>query len=266
MKIGFIGGGRMATALAIGIARNFKDASIAVSDPSPTAVDVFQKAVEDAGGSTKVCESNQQLVDSNPFVFLAVKPQVIESAVADVEIKDSQSVFVSVLAGTTISKLTSLLNSDRIIRAMPNTPCLIGAGAIAVCKSNSIDESSFETVRSIFDQVGTVVEVPERLLDAVTGLSGSGPAFVFTFVEAMTDAGVLAGLPRDIAGSLALQTVLGSAKLIEDSGEHPATLRDNVTSPGGTTIHGMQALENSGFRNSVINAVKAAADRSAELG
>lgn len=255
----------MATALAIGIVKNLKDASVAVADPKPSAIESFCDAIKAAGGSTEVHETNQQLIDSSEFVFLAVKPQVIESAVAGCQASDPATVFVSVLAGTTIGKLASLLHSNRIVRSMPNTPCLVSAGAIAVCKSDDVDASSFEKVRMMFEQVGLVVDVPERLLDAVTGLSGSGPAFVFTFVEAMTDAGVLAGLPPNIAAKLALQTVIGSTKLLQESGEHPATLRDNVTSPGGTTIHGLSALESSGFRNSIVNAVKAATERSAEL-
>ena len=260
MKIGFVGAGQMATAIASGIASNFSGTDVFVFDPADSALDSFEQNV-----STKInrCANNQAVVDASELVILAVKPQVVETAVADVEAGDTS--FVSVIAGTRIAKLSKLIGSDKILRAMPNTPCLIGQGVAALCRSENFPHDHFEKVVEMFSALGATIEVPERLLDAVTGLSGSGPAFVYTFVESLIDAGVVVGLPRESARTLALQTVIGSLQMLVESGEHPAVLRDRVTSPAGTTIHGMEQLEHLGFRGSVIAAVRAAAERSAEL-
>ena len=265
MKIGFIGAGRMASALAVGIAKSDIKVEIHAFDPSQKAILNFEESVDGAGGHIKKCASNQAVIEQCEFVFVAVKPQVLRTALDGIESQKADCVFVSVIAGTKIETLTKLLDSKRIVRTMPNTPCLIGKGAIAVSGSDAVTVEELDKIKTLLSAVGVVVEVAENLLDAVTGLSGSGPAFVYTFLEALIDAGVLAGLPRDIAKTLAVQTAEGSVQMLLDSDSHPALLRDKVTSPGGTTIHGMEKLEQLGFRESILAAVRAATERSKEL-
>lgn len=266
MKFGFIGCGQMATALSVGIARSIDECEFVIHDPSEVASVNMTEHLEQAGASAIKCQSNQQVIDQSDFVFIAVKPQSVSEAFAAVDASSVDAIFVSVVAGTRISELTTLLGSKKLVRTMPNTPCLIGKGAIGVSASSSVTDKEMDLIKSFLATVGIVVEVSEDLLDAVTGLSGSGPAYVFTFIEALIDAGVLAGLPRDSARELAVQTVIGAAELVQKSDSNPATLKDKVTSPGGTTIHGLEQLEQHGFRGSVLAAVKAATDRSIELG
>jgi len=174
---------------------------------------------------------------------------------------------ISIAAGVTIAQLEKGLGRSRaIIRVMPNTPALVLAAASALSGNTHVGKAEMEIARQIFSAVGTCVEVPENLLDAVTGLSGSGPGYVFTFIEAMIDGGVLAGIPRPVAEQLVLQTVYGSARLALETGEPAAVLKGRVTSPGGTTITGLQVLEEAGLRGTVMTAVEAATDRSRELG
>ena len=256
----------MATALAVGMA---KDASpgtaIAAYDPNEAAVQTFSDSITKFGVEFIQCRLNQEVIENCDCVFLAIKPQNIELALAEVQVSKG-TVFVSVIAGTTIDRLAELLGTTEVIRAMPNTPCLIAKGAIALSSSTSVAAEKIEYVKSIFSRIGTVVTVAEKLMDAVTGLSGSGPAYVFTFIEALIEAGVLSGLSRSNARQLAVQTVIGAAELVEQTGKGPAELRDQVTSPGGTTIHGLEQLEQFGFRAAVSAAVKAATNRSIELG
>lgn len=266
MKTGFIGCGQMATALAVGIAKtNHSETEIAAFDPNEDALERFSDSISAHQGNLIRCQSNQQVIDKSECVFLAVKPQSVEHALRGVHVVDS-TLFVSVLAGTTIDRLADLLGTTQIVRTMPNTPCLISKGAIALTAAESVGTEKISFVKSTFAQIGIVVEVTERLMDAVTGLSGSGPAFVFTFLEALTDAGVLSGLSRIDAHRLAVQTVLGAAELVNATGKSPAELKSQVTSPGGTTIHGLEQLEQLGFRAAVNAAVRAATNRSAELG
>ena len=173
---------------------------------------------------------------------------------------------VSIVAGVSIDVIAEATGVPQIARVMPNTPCLIMEGASAVSFSNPVSPEQQKQVLDLLGAVGTVVSVPENLMNSVTGLSGSGPAYVFTFIESLIDAGVLTGLPRDIARKLAIQTVIGAAQLVEQSGEHPAVLRDRVTSPGGTTIAALKQLEVNDFRGTVIQAVEAATGRAKELG
>lgn len=266
MQPGFIGAGQMATALASGMSKCNSITEIHVYDPDRQAIDILAKTIQVDHCQAIAHDSNQSVVDSSSHVFIAVKPQYVAAALERLKPSNSGSqIFVSVVAGLTIERLTTILGTSRIVRAMPNTPCLIGEGAIAITPSSSISAEQTEMLKGVFSQLGVVVEVAENLLDAVTGLSGSGPAFVFTFVEAMIDAGVLAGLPRHVARTLAIQTVLGSLKLLEATADHPGILRDRVTSPGGTTIHGLAKLNEHGFSASVMAAVQAAANRAAEL-
>ncbi len=201
-------------------------------------------------------------------VVLAVKPQVLPNVLS--EIADAlapNTLVISIAAGVTIERLEQgLRGHTRIVRAMPNTPALVGEGATALARRPGVSDADFAEATRLFSMAGTVVTVDERLLDAVTGLSGSGPGYAFVAIEALSDAGVRMGLPRDVATKLAAQTLLGAAKLLLETGEHPGKLKDMVTSPGGTTIAGLAALERGGLRNALIAAVEAATARSKELG
>lgn len=268
-RIGFIGGGQMATALAAGIAKSQASKfSIAFSDPNDGAAERFEAATT-PNANVHRCDSSQDVIDQSEVVILAVKPHLVSTALNGCSFR-SNPLFISVVAGVDFDRLTSLTQSSRIIRAMPNTPCLIGKGAIGYAAPPDADtETSSQdlaTAKELLSAVGTAVNVAPHLLDAVTGLSGSGPAFVFTFIEAMIDGGVLVGLPRSDARSLAIQTVLGASQMLEQLDAHPATLRDQVTSPGGTTIAGLKSLESQAFRDAVMSAVSAATNRATELG
>jgi pyrroline-5-carboxylate reductase len=174
---------------------------------------------------------------------------------------------ISIVAGVTLRRLADGLGAEtRLIRVMPNTPCLVGASASGFCPNAETAATDGDLVAKLFGAVGTAIPVPENHLDAVTGLSGSGPAFVYVMIEALADGGVRAGLPRDVALKLAAQTVLGSAKMVLETGQHPGALKDAVASPGGTTIAGLHALERGGVRAALMDAVTAAANRARELG
>lgn len=264
MKIGFVGAGQMATALAAGFCRSGKlsASDIVVHDPSQESVDRFQAHVSGA----HIANNNPDVLQSAELVFLAVKPQVIPVIVSELNPPSPDLTFVSVMGGITLDWLIESLGTSNVIRTMPNTPCLIGQGAIGISPADSVDEKVIQYVSELFESVGWPVRLPERLIDAVTGLSGSGPAYVFQFIEALADGGVACGIPRDTAMKLAAQTVAGAANMVLQTGEHPAVLKDRVASPAGTTIAGIQALEENGFRAAAIQAVVAATNRSIELG
>ena len=198
--------------------------------------------------------------------MIAVKPQYLASALAPFKGKFADKLILSIAAGVTIETLSGLTGSCKIIRIMPNTPALVGKGAAAYAGSEAVSAEDLEFASGIFNAAGIGVQVPEKLLDAVTGLSGSGPAYVFEFIQALADGGVAEGLPRDTALRLAAQTVLGAAAMVLETGTHPAVLKDQVTSPGGTTSRGLEKLAEKGFSGTVIQAVRAASARSAELG
>lgn len=209
-----------------------------------------------------------ELASFAQVVILAVKPQIMEPVLHQyVDHLDESHLIISIAAGVTIAAMEGVLgDSSRIIRVMPNTPALVLAGASALSGNRRVSGEDMEMAKTIFSAVGICVEVAENLLDAVTGLSGSGPGYVFTFIEAMVDGGVLAGLPRPVAEQLVLQTVYGSAKLALETGEPAAVLKGRVTSPGGTTITGIQVLEEAGLRGTVMTAIEAATERSRDLG
>jgi pyrroline-5-carboxylate reductase len=210
---------------------------------------------------------NVEAVSSATIIVLAVKPTVIVDVMEEIAgYVTADQLVISIAAGVKIQRIGSFLRSGvPIIRAMPNTPCLVQAGAIAISRGKDATDTHVERALSIFGAVGKVIEVPERLMDAVTGLSGSGPAYIYTAIESLSDAGVAAGLTRVQASMLAAQTVYGSAKMVVETGTHPAVLKEAVTSPGGTTIAGLVALERAGFRAAILDAVEAATDRSEQL-
>lgn len=254
----------MATALAAGFCNSglVEAKQISAYDVSRAALDNFAAQVD----SCQVKQSNGEVVANSDLVFLALKPQIIPDIVDELKSANSQTTYVSVMGGITLKWLMTHLATERVIRTMPNTPCLIGEGATGVAPAKAVDQETVDEVISLFESVGIAFELPERLIDAVTGISGSGPAFVFQFIEALSDGAVHAGLPRAVALQLAAQTVAGAGKMVLQTGEHPGVLKDRVASPAGTTIAGLKALEENGFRAAAIQAVTAATERSIELG
>jgi pyrroline-5-carboxylate reductase len=264
-RIGFVGAGRMATALAKGIVSSgFAPATaIAGSDVAAAALEAF---VKESGG--RQVSTNAELARTSHVLILAVKPQQADLLAAELlDQVGAQHLIISVMAGVTLARLSSLLpKATRVVRVMPNTPALVGCGASGYAMGAGTSQADAEYVEGLLSTVGLAIRLPEHLLDAVTGLSGSGPAYVFQMIEALSDGGVQAGLPRDVATRLAAQTMLGAAKMVLETGQHPAALKDAVTSPGGTTIAGLAAMESGRVRAALINAVMAATARSKELG
>jgi pyrroline-5-carboxylate reductase len=263
--IGFIGSGQMARALAEGFvsAGLVEGPKIVFCDPVPAAAESFAQHV---AGARQVA-SNADVVQQSNVVFLAVKPQNMPAVFSEVGGKVApDKLIVSIAAGITLSRLCEGLKTNRVVRVMPNTPALIGKGASAFALGPAATAADGQLVGQLLGAVGQALQVDEKLLDAVTGLSGSGPAFVYVMIEALADGGVRMGLPRDVAMALAAHTVRGSAEMVITTGEHPAVLKDKVASPGGTTIAGLAALEERGLRGALIAAVEAATLRSQELG
>jgi len=262
-KIGFIGGGNMAEALLKGIRQQDGQASILVSEPLAARREFLAATYQ-----IEVTEDNRRLVQECGLIILAVKPQIVGQVLSPLAaIWRADQLLVSILAGVKTADMEGVLGSQaRVVRVMPNTPALVGCGAAAVCGGKNAVEENLQAVCDLFKSVGVVERVSETQMDAVTGLSGSGPAYIYTLIEALADGGVLEGLPRSTALALAAQTVLGGAQMVLQTGEHPAALRDKVCSPGGTTIAGVRALEEGGMRATLINAVRAASARSRELG
>jgi pyrroline-5-carboxylate reductase len=264
-KLGFIGGGNMAGALIKGIlhANVVPPENIVVSDVSEERLAKLASV-----HGIRTTTDNLALVREVDVVVLAVKPQVIDKVLASIgkHVRVEQLV-VSVAAGVPIVAMESWLpESARVVRTMPNTPATVDAGATAIARGTHATDEDLDTARALFSAVGRVVTLDESLLDAVTGLSGSGPAYVMLMIEALADGGVKVGLHRDTALLLAAQTVYGSAKLLLETGEHPGRLKDMVTSPGGTAIAGLHTLESGGLRRTLIDAVEAATTRAATLG
>jgi pyrroline-5-carboxylate reductase len=264
--IGFIGAGQMARALAAGFVRTglVPASQVWASDPVAASRAAFTAAVPGAS----VGAENTQVAKNARILFLAVKPQQMEAVLATLrETVTADHLIISIAAGVTLSRLAAGLGPlPQLVRVMPNTPCLVGQSASGYCLGPGTTEADATLVSKLLSSVGRAFPLEEKQLDAVTGLSGSGPAFVYLVIEALSDGGVLCGLPRDVALALAAQTVLGSAQMVLSTGEHPAVLKDRVASPGGTTIAGIQKLEEGGLRSALIDAVQAATKRSAELG
>ena len=265
MKLGVIGCGKMGTALVGGAIRSGAVAAADVTgvDPYPAAREQFSKVT---GAAT--ADGISGLADCG-VILLCTKPHDAGAALKSLAdaVGCNPVLVISIAAALTLDFLGNASDGDfRVVRAMPNTPALVGKGAAAFCLGPGATQADAEVARNLLGSVGLAVEVPERLMDAVTGLSGSGPAYVYLMIEAMADGGVQAGLPRADALRLAAQTVLGAATMVVETGEHPAVLKDMVTSPGGTTIAGIAELERHGLRSALMQAVQAATRRAKELG
>jgi pyrroline-5-carboxylate reductase len=263
-KIGFIGGGNMAEAIIKGLLKGpFPAKEIVVGEPTEERRRLLAQRYR-----VQITADNLEVVKACDLIVLAVKPQISKEALSGIGSAFSGGkLLISILAGIATATLEEYFDgSPRVVRVMPNTPALVGEGASALCRGRFATPDDLLTARDLFEAVGMVQEVSEAQMDAVTGLSGSGPAYVFTVIEALADGGVQQGLQRDIALSLAAQTVLGAARLVRESGEHPAVLRDRVCSPGGTTIAAVRVLEERGLRAALMEAVERAARRSRELG
>ena len=265
LKIGFLGAGKMATALATGFinAKLVKADQVFAADPYPSAREHF---AAETGGQTFA--TNEETVRAANVLILATKPDQVAAALAGISsVFGKNHLLISIAAGVPLARLEGGLPAGaRVIRVMPNTPALVGAGASGFALGKSALAGDGELAQKLLSAIGVALPVKESLLDAVTGLSGSGPAYVYQFIEALSDGGVAAGLPRVAATQLAAQTVLGAAKMVLETGLHPGVLKDQVTSPGGTTIEGVHELEKGAFRATVINAVRAATEKSKKLG
>lgn len=264
-RVGFIGAGRMATALTRGLltARFTRPDAVIAADVLPEARERF---AAETGAQTAA--SNAEVAGRSDVLVLAVKPQHMGTVLDEMKAHvTSQQLVISIAAGIPLKTLIAAFGEDcRIVRVMPNTPCLVGAGASAFALGGRATQDDAQLVQQMLSTVGIALEVPESQLDAVTGLSGSGPAFVYQMIEALSDGGVRVGLPRETAARLAAQTVYGAAQMVLQTGEHPGVLKDAVASPGGTTIAGLHELERGGLRSCLMNAVEAATSRSRELG
>ncbi|MFL2479913.1 MAG: pyrroline-5-carboxylate reductase [Verrucomicrobiales bacterium] len=264
MRLGIIGCGKMGSALVKGAIKEG-----AITGDSVSVFDVIDSASNKLGneiGAT-VTSSHDDLINKSEVVLLCVKPQDTLKMIGTLQAPDQSKLFISIAAGLQLLDLEkSLGERARVIRVMPNTPALVGKGASAFSRGTRATDDDANFVTNILGSVGKVLEVPEKQIDAITGLSGSGPAYIYTVIEALADGGVLVGLPKDKALLLAAQTVAGAAEMVIQTEEHPASLRDQVTSPGGTTIAGLAALESGKLRATLIEAVKAATLRSEDLG
>ena len=262
--IGFLGAGNMAEAMIRGLLRggDFAIAQIAASGPREERM----RELRDQYGI--YATTDNKVPAASEIVVLSVKPQILSRVLDEVgSIISADALVISIAAGVPVSAIQArLARGTRVVRAMPNTPALVDAAATAIARGEHARESDLEDAKRIFDAIGTTVILDESQMDAVTGLSGSGPAYVFLILEALSDAGVKVGLSRRTAQLLAAQTVLGSAKLLLETNDHPGHLKDMVTSPGGTAITGLHTLEHGGLRTTLMNAVEAATQRSRELG
>ena len=265
MKLGLIGCGKMGGALLRGVVKAglVKAGDITVCDKFPEAVASLQQEFAEV----RVGQSPRDTFELSDVVLLAVKPQDVRPVLEGIAATSARALLLSIAAGIPLKNLEAWLgDKSRVIRAMPNTPALVLQGASAFARGSYATDADAATAQSILGAVGSASEVSETLLDAVTGLSGSGPAYVYTVIEALADGGVLMGLPRAAALQLAAQTVAGAAQMVLQTGKHPAVLRDEVTSPGGTTIAGLEQLEGNGLPYALIQAVRKATERAKELG
>lgn len=261
--LGFVGAGNMAEAIISGAVRKGS-----VSDDSLYVFDINKhnttKLVKNLG--ITAADSVKSLCSHCDIIVLAVKPNVLEKVLEDIKDSIENRTLVSIAAGWSADKIKSIIGRDKkVLRLMPNTPILVGEGMSVFETPYNADEDVVSFIDSVFSSIGKVEYAPAKLMDAVTAVSGSGPAYVFMFIEALSDAGVLCGLPREMSTALAAQTVAGAAKMVQESGMHPGQLKDAVCSPGGTTIEAVQSLEQDGFRSAIINAAKKCSDKSKRM-
>ena len=265
-SIGFIGAGRMATALARGCVQAglVKGGQVLAADPHQPALQAFADQIPDA----RLAGSNPEVLSGAHVVIMAVKPQIIASVLAGIaKAVQQQHLLVSIAAGVTLNTLSAALPAGtRLVRVMPNTPCLVGLGASGYSRGSAASDADGKLVKQILESVGLAFELDEALLDAVTGLSGSGPAFVYRLIAAMAEGGAAGGLPSELAVKLAAQTARGAAEMVLTTGQSPAKLCEQVTSPGGTTLAGLEVLEGLNGPDAFRVAIEAATRRSKELG
>jgi len=270
-RIGFVGGGNMAFAIGSGLIERgiIKSSQVVVSGPN---LDNLEKWRELGAAATDI---NGEVVAKCDIIFICVKPHMLVTCATQIEnyittsVKEKDKIFVSVLAGISLDQLETsfqFMNSLKMIRTMPNTPMQIGEGCTVYSPGRYVSTQDLEKVDLILNSLGIAQQVPEKMINSIGALAGSGPAYIFTVIEALADGAVKQGIPRKMAIQFASQTVLGAAKLVLHSGKHPAVLRDEVTSPGGSTICGLHELEKAGVRNAFINAVEKAAEKNIEMG
>ncbi|MGN6544516.1 MAG: pyrroline-5-carboxylate reductase [Aureliella sp.] len=263
--LAFIGGGQMATALASGAvsAGLLHERALAFAEPVASQ----REKLAERFPSARIVASAVDALPLTTRIVLSVKPQVLAAVCQSLRAEGcKEHLVISIAAGFSLASLETLLGSQRVVRVMPNTPAQVSAGASGISAGAGASEEDVTFVERLMSAVGLSVRVPDALMHAVTGLSGSGPAYVYLMIDALSDGGVAQGLPRELATRLAAQTVLGAAQMVLQTGLHPGQLRDQVTSPGGTTIAGLRALEAAGVRSGFIEAVAAATERSRELG
>jgi len=262
IKVGFLGAGAMGGAILKGAvnAGVLKVEDVYVSDVSEAICSKY------GAMGCNICANNEELGEKSDIVILAVKPQYAAPALASLGSSVDGKACISIMAGATVERIKGMIKGNvRVLRVMPNTPALVNAGAFAMCSDNDLTAEEKAFAEELFKSIGIVEWMNEHLIDTACGLSGSGPAFVALFIEALADGGVLEGLPRTTAYRLAAQTVMGTAKLVMETGMHPGQVKDMVSSPGGTTITGCQVLEEMGFRAAAIDAVQAATNKSRQL-
>jgi len=266
MNVGFVGAGRMAQAIVRGMISAGKVQPNNIIASSPKQDNIYLEGIKASG--CNVCFNNAEVVEKSDVVIIAVKPPVVPKVLGEVSsVITQKQLLISIALGIPLRNLEQMLpRKTRVIRVMPNTPCLVRAGTSVFARGTSTREEDGQTLKDLFSSVGLCEEVPEYLVDAVTGLSGSGPAYMFMAIEALADGGVKMGIPRDLAIRLAAQTLMGSGKLQLETGRHPGALKDDVCSPVGCAIQGVFHLEKSGFRASLIEAVEASTLRSIQTG
>ncbi|MGP0129647.1 MAG: pyrroline-5-carboxylate reductase [cyanobacterium endosymbiont of Rhopalodia musculus] len=266
IRLGIIGGGVMAEAIISRLLNKklYQSHEVLVSEPNQQRREFLEQTYR-----VHIAEDNQTVVESGEVLLLSIKPQVLDEVLSSLNLVERPQPYplvISILAGVPLIRLEAGFPKYPILRVMPNVPATVGAGMTVISPGQGVKPNHLTLATTLFEAVGQVVQVPESLIDAVTGLSGSGPAFVAMMIEALADGGVYAGLPRKIAIQLALQTVLGTVQLLQNTELHPAQLKDKVTSPGGTTIAGVAQLEKAGFRSAIIEAVQVAYQQSRKLG
>lgn len=267
-KITTVGGGQMAQALVGGMIakHSLQPSDLTVIAPSATTRDWWSQTHPECHTASLQDDEITNAIDSAEIVLLSVKPHILPDVFANSAYRLAGKLVISIAAGVPLAKLVAGAGHDRVVRVMPNTPSLVGEGASGFCSACGVSESDLQHIESMLQSVGYVAQVTEPQMDALTAVSGSGPAYMFLLIEALADGGVAEGLPRKIALDLAAQTMLGAAKMVIQTGKHPGQLKDSVCSPGGTTIAAVKSLEDNAVRGAMMSAVASAAKRSRELG